>query len=196
MARGRRRFLRWYRALPLALVSALGIISLAFSYAPSFLFQTLYPLEYEDLILESSVRHGLDPYLVAAVIDTESDWDADAESSKGALGLMQLMPETAADMAEWGLVDSSIYDEDDLSDPATNIEYGCAFLAYLLEYYNGSTDKAVAAYNAGMGNVDEWLQEESVLAGAITFPETQAYLARVTTARTRYEELYPTAFST
>lgn len=196
MARGRRRFLRWYRALPLALVSALGIISLAFSYAPSFLFQALYPLEYEELILESSIRHGLDPYLVAAVIDTESDWDADAESSKGALGLMQLMPETAADMAEWGLVDSSVYDEDDLSDPATNIEYGCAFLAYLLEYYNGSTDKAVAAYNAGMGNVDEWLQEESVLTGAITFPETQAYLARVTTARTRYEELYPTAFST
>ena len=194
VARGRHRFFSWYRAVPLAIVAILGAISFVYSYGPSFLFSALYPLEYEEYITDSCSRHGVDPYLVAAVINTESNWDEDVESSKGAIGLMQLMPESADDMAEWGLVDSSVYDPDDLTDPQTNIEYGCAFLAYLIDYYNGSSDKAVAAYNAGMGNVDEWLEDGGVLHNVITFPETQAYLARVTMAQTRYEELYPDSF--
>ena len=192
--RGRHGFFSWYRMVPLAIVAILGIISFFYAYAPSFLFKSLYPLSYEDYIAESSERHGVDPHLVAAMINTESNWDAGAESGAGAVGLMQLMPETAHNMADWDLVDSSAYNPDDLTDPATNIEYGCAFLEYLFDYYSGSTDEVVAAYNAGMGNVDEWAQEESVLHNAITFPETQAYLARVTMAQTRYEELYPTAF--
>lgn len=194
MTRGRHGFFSWFRMVPLALVAILGLVSFLYSYGPSFLFKTLYPLEYEDFIADSSARHDVDPHLVAAMINTESNWDEDAESSAGAVGLMQLMPETARNMADWELVDSSVYDPDDLTDPATNIEYGCAFLEYLFDYYSGSTDEVVAAYNAGMGNVDEWVQEESVLHNAITFPETQAYLARVTMAQTRYEELYPTAF--
>ena len=56
-----------------------------------------------------------------------------------------------------------------------NIEFGCAYLSYLLAYFNGVTDKAIAAYNAGMGNVDVWAQEDDLLHNAITFPETQAY---------------------
>lgn len=178
----------------MAVVALLGAISFVYSYAPSVLFGSLYPLEYEEYIIESSERHGVDPYLVAAVINTESNWDEDAESSAGAIGLMQVMPETASNMADWELVDSSVYDPEDLTDPATNIEYGCAVLGYLLEYYSGSSDKAIAAYNAGMGNVDEWLEDGSSLTEAIAFPETQAYLARVTMAQTRYEELYPSSF--
>ena len=192
--RRRHRFLSWYRAIPLAVVALLGAISFVYSYAPSVLFGSLYPLEYEEYIIESSERHGVDPYLVAAVINTESNWDEDAESSAGAIGLMQVMPETASNMADWELVDSSVYDPEDLTDPATNIEYGCAVLGYLLEYYSGSSDKAIAAYNAGMGNVDEWLEGGSSLTEAIAFPETQAYLARVAMAQTRYEELYPSSF--
>ena len=192
--RRRHRFLSWYRAIPLAVVALLGAISFVYSYAPSVLFGSLYPLEYEEYIIESSERHGVDPYLVAAVINTESNWDEDAESSAGAIGLMQVMPETASNMADWELVDSSVYDPEDLTNPATNIEYGCAVLGYLLEYYSGSSDKAIAAYNAGMGNVDEWLEGGSSLTEAIAFPETQAYLARVTMAQTRYEELYPSSF--
>ena len=189
------RLFSWYRLIPLALVGALGLVCALYAYAPSFLFASLYPLSYEDEIADACERYGLDPYLVAAVIETESGWDADAESSAGAVGLMQLMPETAAQMASWGRVDGDVYPADDLTDPVVNIEYGCAFLAYLLDYYDESVDKAVAAYNAGMGNVNEWLQEDSVLHNAITFPETQAYLARVKLALTRYQELYPRAFA-
>ena len=189
------RLLAWYRALPMALVLAMGLIAAAYSYAPAALFSAIYPLKYEAQIIDSAARHGVDPYLVAAVIRTESGWDAEAASSQGARGLMQLMPETARDMVDKGLVDGSAYDPDNLEDPATNIEFGCAYLSYLGRYFNGATDRSIAAYNAGMGNVDDWAQQDTVLHNAITFPETQAYLIRVTNACERYRQIYPDAFT-
>ena len=189
------RLLAWYRVVPLLIVLLFGGISWAYAFAPAPLFQMLYPLKYEDQILASATAHGVDPYLVAAVIETESGWDASAQSDRGAQGLMQLMPETAHDMVYKGLVDGTAYDAGNLLDPATNIELGCAYLAYLISYFNGATDHAIAAYNAGMGNVDSWTETGDELADAIEFPETQSYLARVTTAHERYRELYPDAFS-
>ena len=158
------------------------------------LFQILYPLKYEERIKEASRTYGVDPYLVAAVIKTESNWDPEASSHKGAQGLMQLMPETANDIIAQGLIDGSVYSADNLTDSDTNIEFGCAYLAYLIRYFNGATDKAIAAYNAGMGNVEDWTKEGDALHNAITFPETQAYLARVNMAQQRYRVLYPEAF--
>lgn len=108
---------------------------------------------------------------------------------------MQLMPSTAEDMVSKGLVDGEEFDPSDLEDPRTNIEIGCAYLAYLSAYFNGATDHAIAAYNAGMGNVDSWTSSGDRLNEAIQFPETQAYLARVTTAHQRYKELYPDSFT-
>ena len=188
------RLLAWYRVVPLLIVLLFGGISWAYAYAPAPLFQMLYPLRYEEQILTSATTHGVDPYLVAAVIETESGWDASAQSDRGAQGLMQLMPETAHDMVYKGLVDGTAYDVNNLLDPATNIELGCAYLAYLISYFNGATDHAIAAYNAGMGNVDSWTETGDELADAIEFPETQSYLARVTTAHERYQELYPDSF--
>lgn len=189
----RHRFLTWYRALPLAAVLLFGAISAVYSYAPALLFQAIYPLKYEAEIADAAAAHGVDPYLVAAVVETESGWDPAAESSQGARGLMQLMPETAQDMVDKGLVRDG-YSADDLWDPATNIEFGCAYLAYLIEYFNGTTDRAIAAYNGGMGNVEDWSREATALHNAITFPETQAYLVRVNNAHDRYRQIYPEAF--
>lgn len=187
-------FLRWYRVLPLTVVLIFGLVSLAFAFAPSLLFKSMYPLRYEDEITASAATHGVDPYLVAAVIRSESSWDPEASSHQGARGLMQLMPETAQDMVAKGLVDGKRYSYENLEDPAINIEYGCAYLSYLLTYFNGATDRAIAAYNAGMGNVDGWAKQDKLLHNAITFPETQAYLVRVNMAKARYQELYPQAF--
>lgn len=187
-------FLRWYRALPLIIVLIFGLVSFAFTFAPSLLFKSMYPLRYEDEITASAATHGVDPYLVAAVIRSESSWDPEASSHQGARGLMQLMPETAQDMVAKGLVDGKRYSYENLEDPAINIEYGCAYLSYLLTYFNGATDRAIAAYNAGMGNVDGWTKQDKLLHNAITFPETQAYLVRVNMAKARYQELYPQAF--
>ena len=187
-------FLRWYRVFPLTVVLIFGLVSFAFAFAPSLLFKSMYPLRYEDEITASAATHGVDPYLVAAVIRSESSWDPEASSHQGACGLMQLMPETAQDMVAKGLVDGKRYSYENLEDPAINIEYGCAYLSYLLTYFNGVTDRAIAAYNAGMGNVDGWAKQDKLLHNAITFPETQAYLVRVNMAKARYQELYPQAF--
>lgn len=187
-------FLRWYRVLPLTVVLIFGLVSFAFAFAPSLLFKSMYPLRYEDEITASAATHGVDPYLVAAVIRSESSWDPEASSHQGARGLMQLMPETAQDMVAKGLVDGKRYSYENLEDPNVNIEYGCAYLSYLLTYFNGATDRAIAAYNAGMGNVDGWAKQDKLLHNAITFPETQAYLVRVNMAKARYQELYPQAF--
>lgn len=191
---GRCAFFRWYRLVPLAIVFIFGFISFSFSFAPSLLFRSLYPLRYEEEITASATSHNVDPYLVAAVIRSESSWDTAATSHQGARGLMQLMPTTAEDLVEKGLVDPNLYPCDRLDDPAVNIEYGCAYLSYLLSYFNGATDRAIAAYNAGMGNVEGWVSDDDLLHNAITFPETQAYLVRVKMAMTRYQELYPQAF--
>lgn len=187
-------FLRWYRVFPLTVVLIFGLVSFAFAFAPSLLFKSMYPLRYEDEITASAATHGVDPYLVAAVIRSESSWDPEASSHQGARGLMQLMPETAQDMVAKGLVDGKRYSYENLEDPTVNIEYGCAYLSYLLTYFNGATDRAIAAYNAGMGNVDGWAKQDKLLHNAITFPETQAYLVRVNMAKGRYQELYPQAF--
>lgn len=187
-------FLRWYRVFPLTVVLIFGLVSFAFAFAPSLLFKSMYPLRYEDEITASAATHGVDPYLVAAVIRSESSWDPEASSHQGARGLMQLMPETAQDMVAKGLLDGKRYSYENLEDPTVNIEYGCAYLSYLLTYFNGATDRAIAAYNAGMGNVDGWAKQDKLLHNAITFPETQAYLVRVNMAKARYQELYPQAF--
>ena len=188
------RYITWNRVAPLAVVLVFGLISLVYSYAPAAFFKPLYPIDYEAYVKQSSISHNLDPYLVCAVIKSESNWDPEAESTQGARGLMQLMPETAQDMIALGLVDGSEYSADNLNDPATNIEFGCAYFSYLLTYFICLTDSAIAAYNAGMGNVDGWAQQDTSLHNAITFPETQAYLIRVNNAWVRYKTLYPDRF--
>ena len=76
---------------------------------PATFFKPLYPIDYEVYVKQSSISHNLDPYLVCAVIKSESNWDPEAESNQGAQGLMQLMPETAQDMIAKGLVDGGEY---------------------------------------------------------------------------------------
>lgn len=117
------RFFTWYRVAPLAVVFVFGLISLVYSCAPAAFFKPLYPIDYEAYVKQSSISHNLDPYLVCAVIKSESNWDPEAESNQGAQGLMQLMPETAQDMIAKGLVNGEVYSADNLSDPATNIEF-------------------------------------------------------------------------
>ncbi len=187
---GRLLLRTWYRTVPLAAVAVFGFIAYVYTFAPSILFKPFYPLEYRAYIAQSAERHTVDPLLVAAVIKAESNWDPASSSTQGAQGLMQLMPETASDMVKLGLVDGDRYDPDDLDDPATSIEIGCAYLAYLIDYFHGSIDLAIAAYNAGLSNASQWSQEDTVLHNAITFPETQAYLIRVNNAWQRYRELY------
>lgn len=152
--------------------------------------RVLYPVYYADAIEDSAERHDVDPLLVCAVIRCESSWDASAVSSAGAIGLMQVMQDTADFLATTGIVDGDAYPASDLSDPVVNIEYGCAYLGYLQERLS-SIEEVVAAYNAGLGAVQSWLASGGTIPDDIAYEETRTYLTRVLEAYEAYEKNYP-----
>lgn len=191
MSRHMGGFFRWYRVLPLVAIAVTLAVCLAFDAGPTVLARTfLYPVSHADQIQESADRHGVDARLVCAVIKCESGWDVTATSSAGAVGLMQVMPSTAESLAEMGVVDASAWDPDNLADPATNIEYGSAYLAYLQDNLS-SMDEVVAAYNAGIGTVNQWRSEGGDITDNIKYPETSRYLERVSRAYDGYVRCYP-----
>ncbi len=153
-----------------------------------------YPQEYSDYVSFYSSEYDVDEALVYAVMKTESGFRAEVQSHAGAMGLMQIMPETF----EWlqNLVDGEItHSEDELLDPETNIKYGTYFLHHLLEHYNGNEKLAVAAYNAGSANVDSWLSDAQYSVdgnnlASIPFAETEQYVDRVENTKAVYESLY------
>ncbi|MEY8436330.1 transglycosylase SLT domain-containing protein [Atopobiaceae bacterium 24-176] len=191
LGRRRLRFWRWFRTVPILLMVAMGLMAAGLSLLPGTAVRHwLFPVHYAQAVQDSAERHGVDPALVAAVIKSESNWVSTARSGAGAEGLMQLMPSTAKELASRGIVDSSVYDPSELSDPAVNIEYGTAYLASLLNS-TGSQDRAVAAYNAGPGAASSWDDGGSNFKDAIEYPETRLYLEKVTEAYEQYQKLYP-----
>ncbi len=161
--------------------------------APDWYARAVYPLEYEAAIRATARRHDLDPALVAAVIYAESRFDATARSSQGAVGLMQLLPETAAQIArETGGV---AFVPADLNDPRVNIRYGCYYLRATLDLFGGDRVAAIAAYNAGAGVVREWeaaarAADHALRIADIPYAETRAYVRSVLEARAIYRETY------
>ena len=157
-----------------------------------YAIKTLYPLDYASTVVKYSEENNLDPYFICAVIDTESGFDAEAVSSVGAKGLMQLMPETAKWIA--GKLGEE-YSEDSLTNPDTNIRYGTWYLRYLLDMYDGDETCAIAAYNAGHSNVDKWRDSipegNSISKEDIPFEETKNYVKKVNFAYDVYQKLYP-----
>ena len=141
-----------------------------------------YPLEYESEINTAHEKYGVPKHVILAVIKTESDFDENAESSAGARGLMQLMPDTFTDMTGIEYVDGYI------TDPKYNIDAGVHYLSYLYSRY-GDWETVYAAYNAGLRNVDEWLGDSGSL-DEIPFPETRAYVRKVSSATKIYKRLY------
>jgi len=183
--------LRWLIA---GIVISLALATWLFLRGPSFWQRTYYPLSYETEIAESAARHRVNPYLVAAIINAESGWRPGRTSGAGAVGLMQILPSTAADLARWHTVDASKYPLARLSDPAVNIEYGTAYVRYLVERYH-EIETVLAAYNAGLRHADEWVRKGDNIRTAIAFPETRHYVLEVSRGKDRYERLYPGVFA-
>ena len=186
---------RWpIRWLLLGVIVVLGGVTLLFLRGPSFWQRQYYPLAYRAEIADSATRHRISPYLVAAVINAESSWGPERVSGAGAIGLMQVMPQTARDLAASKRVDSREFPPDKLLDPATNIEYGTAYLRYLVDRYH-EVEMALAAYNAGLTRVDQWAKKGVDIRTAIEFPETKQYVLKVMRGKDRYEALHPDAFA-
>jgi soluble lytic murein transglycosylase len=145
------------------------------------------PLRHEDIIRQQAADKHLDPALLAGVIYAESKFE-DRTSAAGAEGLMQLTPATAEYIAH--LSGGTRFTLDDLSTPQVNISYGAYYLRYLLDHYKGNLALALAAYNAGLGNVDGWVRTGRSRVSQWPFAETRAYIRRVIDAAAKYRKTY------
>ena len=174
------------RALLVLLVGAVAIAAAA-AYVvrtePTWYLRVRYPLRYEAIVTAHARNYRLDPALLAAVIYTESRFDADAESGAGAVGLMQLLPDTAKGIAL--RTGGRGFTVADLYDPEINVRYGSWYLRNLLDRY-GTVRLALAAYHAGQGNVDRWRARGA----GIAFPETREYVDDVLRVRRVYARVY------
>jgi soluble lytic murein transglycosylase len=144
------------------------------------------PLRHEDIIRQQSREKEVDAALIAAVIYSESKF-SDSTSSAGARGLMQITPETAKDIERHS--GGTTFKLGDLSDPEINIRYGTYRLRELLDRYEGDVVAALAAYNAGPTNVDDWGGSDLSVEG-IPFPETRAYVEDVLDKQRAYRDKY------
>ena len=150
---------------------------------PDWYLRARYPLAYEHILRGHAKNYDLDPALLAAVVYAESRFDPNAESAAGAVGLMQLLPETAKGIALRTGGDRFVVS--DLRDPELNVRYGSWYLDHLRDRY-GDTELALAAYHAGQGNVDRWRRDGV----GIAFPETRAYVDEVERVRRVYATAY------
>lgn len=178
------------------MIAFIAVLAIGLGFLADFLITCLeknaYPREYAEYVEVYAESYGVPEGLVYAVIRTESSFDSGAVSPVGAVGLMQLMPSTF----EW-LTDDKLFEHLEsgmLYDPETNIKYGTYCLSFLYDRY-GDWELALAAYNGGLGNVDEWLEDDKYADGEgrlkrIPFKETRQFVARVTDAWEMYERLY------
>ncbi|MDD4237850.1 MAG: lytic transglycosylase domain-containing protein [Desulfotomaculaceae bacterium] len=153
----------------------------------------IYPLPYQDTIAFYGKVYNVDPVLITAVIKAESNFDSKAVSERGARGLMQIMPETGIWAAsQTGETD---FDPELLFDPETNIKLGTWYLSDLGEEFEGSTVLILASYNAGRGNVKEWLAGKTLInpegsISQIPFSETRNYVRKVLLYNRLYGYIY------
>src|SRR5918998_3584408 len=191
--RAKRRRVLLRRALLVAgalVIATVALLAIVRPFADKAVQEIALPLRHEDIIRQQAEAKDLDPSLIAGVIYVESRF-RDQTSHAGAKGLMQIMPATADYIATKS--GGTQFEQGDLADPQINIAYGSWYLRYLLEHYEGNELLALAAYNAGEGKVDGWVQtaaargEDFEVATHIPFAETREYVTRVLSVRDRYK---------
>ena len=164
------------------------VISLSFA-VNCFSRVYLYPLGEKDIVLKYSNYYGLDSKIIFSIIKIESGFDRNAKSRAGAVGLMQITPETGDYIAELQGVENY-----DLTEAKTNVKFGCFYIKYLFTRFD-DIDTAICAYNAGEGNVSIWLKnqeysEDGKTLKEIPFPETNNYIKKFHKTFAKYDKLY------
>lgn len=183
--RGHRRKRRGLLGLLVVLlILALAAVPLVL-WLPDAVERLLHPLRYEDTIRQVSRERGLEPTLVASVVYNESRFDPEAVSDEGAVGLMQILPETARFIQQRSGI------EGDYRDPEVNLRLGAWYLSYLEDQYEGHERLMLAAYNSGQGRVNSWVAQEGFdIERDIPFPETRHYVENVLESQQTYTKLY------
>jgi soluble lytic murein transglycosylase len=192
-------FKKWIKPAIVALPSKrtlLILFTLLLTFAAvghPLLNRWIYPLAYEDYILDSAEDMDVDPYLIMAIIRVETKFELDQESRVGAQGLMQLMPETVDEIVRKGKFSPTFRDY--VHDPAINIRMGSWYIAALMREFKGNKIAVMAAYNAGPGNVHKWMntnvwdgKKETI--HKIPYGETRHYIQRVSWYYDKYRQVY------
>ena len=149
---------------------------------------------YPELVFENSKKYNFDPILILSLIRQESFYEGFISSSAGARGVMQIMPETGNEIhtnINW----PENYSEDDLYNPSINIRFGVSYLARMRDYFNGNLFAALAAYNAGPGNVLNWENQAEndpdLFLEIVPFEETRRYITNIYEFYHLYKQIYP-----
>jgi soluble lytic murein transglycosylase len=181
------------RLVAVGLLALIGVLVVVFMPSMKDAAREItLPLRHEDIIRQQAADKHLDPALIAGVIYAESKF-SDQTSHAGARGLMQITPPTAEAIAQ--RTGGVRFEQEDLADPQVNISYGAWYLRHMLDRYGDNVVLALAAYNAGQGNVDKWIaqaraEDRELTIEAIPFAETRAYVDRVLEARDDYRSAY------
>ena len=162
-----------------------------FDYIKNKILVKIYKLDYSEYVEKYSEEYNVDKYLIFAIIKAESNFDEQAKSNKGAKGLMQLMDSTAEEVAEQININ---LDNNDILEPKTNINIGTRYISILIQKYN-NINLALTAYNAGSGNVDNWVNNGTLKADGsdienVPFTETNNYVRKILRDYKIYKTLY------
>lgn len=159
------------------------------------LLKIVYPKRYDEIVTNYKDKYEVDEYLIYALMKAESNFEEKAISNKGAIGLMQIMEETAEDIARKSGVGIDFLNlREELLKPENNINIGTKYLSILLERYN-NVEVSLAAYNAGIGTVDNWIEKQIIKPDGsnienIPYKETNNYVRKILRDYNIYKELY------
>jgi len=177
----------------LSIIMAICVAVFGIFRLQDILLTKLFPKEYTEYVERYASEYNIDPLLIYAIIKAESNFAPGVKSGSGAYGLMQIMENTAKEVA--GKANIRLEDTELLYEPAININIGIAYLDTLIKKYNGNELLALIAYNAGIGNVDKWIKEGTIKSTGediehVPFKETNMYVRKIVKNYRIYKELY------
>lgn len=176
----------------IVVVIAIIIVLVKMLNIPDVITKKIYPRKYSEYVYKYSEENKIDPALIFAIIKAESNFDEKVVSSSGAVGLMQLMERTGMEQSK---KHGKNYQYKDLYNPEINIELGTAYLAELINKYNGNYYLAITAYNAGIGVVDGWIADGVIKSDGsdienIPYKETNNYVRKIVNNYKIYKKIY------
>jgi len=159
----------------------------------NLILKQIYPIKYNEYVEKYAVEYNVDTLLIYSIMKAESNFKENAISSSGAKGLMQLMDSTATEIANE--INEPLIEEESLLEVEKNIMIGTKYYSNLLKKYEGNMLLALAAYNAGIGNVDKWIEEGIIKFDGsdienIPFKETNMYVRKIINNYKMYQKIY------
>ena len=181
------------RMIILGIIVAIALVLFKVVRIQDSILRRIYPIDYPEYVEKYAEQNEVDKYMIYAIIKAESNFKPEVKSQSKAIGLMQLLEETALEMSN--SIDNQDITEEELYDPETNIKLGTFYYAYLLNHYQGNNILALTAYNAGMGNVDTWIKTGVIQSDGsdienIPYKETNNYVRKILRDYQIYLRLY------